>query len=147
MGRIRRLLSKVGLAAPQTRMGRWVYPMPAQRALYFAVPKVACTTWLRICCRTQGVELGDLPPDAWFDAIPRVDRRDLRRFAGWRGFGFVRGDDGKEVFFHRSRLGSTDYDSLSEGDVVEYVVQEGPRGARAENVRAVSEASPAAEAQ
>ena len=47
------------------------------------------------------------------------------------------GDDGKEVFFHRSGLGANDYDSLSEGDVVEYVVQEGPRGPRAENVRAV----------
>ena len=55
-----------------------------------------------------------------------------------RGFGFIRGDDGKEVFFHRSGLGSTDYDALSEGDVVEYVVQEGPRGPRAENVRAVT---------
>jgi CspA family cold shock protein len=54
-----------------------------------------------------------------------------------RGFGFVRGDDGKEVFFHRSGLGANDYDALSEGDVVEYVVQEGPRGPRAENVRHV----------
>jgi CspA family cold shock protein len=52
-----------------------------------------------------------------------------------RGFGFIRGDDGKEVFFHRSGLNAADYDSLSEGDNVEYVVQEGPRGARAENVR------------
>jgi cold shock CspA family protein len=32
-----------------------------------------------------------------------------------------------------------DYDAMSEGDVVEYVIQEGPRGARAENVRALSE--------
>ena len=49
------------------------------------------------------------------------------------------GDDGKEVFFHRSGLGANDYDALSEGDVVEYVVQEGPRGPRAENVRHVGE--------
>jgi CspA family cold shock protein len=70
---------------------------------------------------------------------PRVRGR-IKKLVRERGFGFVRGDDGKEVFFHRSGLGSTDYDTLSEGDVVEYVVQEGPRGARAENVRAVSEA-------
>lgn len=69
---------------------------------------------------------------------PRVRGR-IKKLVRERGFGFVRGDDGKEVFFHRSGLGSTDYDSLSEGDVVEYVVQEGPRGARAENVRAVAE--------
>jgi len=104
MGRIRKLLSKVGLAAPPTRMGRWVYPMPTQRALYFAVPKVACTTWLRICCRAQGVELGDLPPDAWFDAIPRLDRRDLRRFAGWRRFGFVRNPWDRLVSCYLSKI-------------------------------------------
>ena len=68
---------------------------------------------------------------------PKVKGR-IKKLVRDRGFGFVRGDDGKEVFFHRSGLGATDYDSLSEGDVVEYVVQEGPRGARAENVRAVA---------
>ena len=71
---------------------------------------------------------------------PRVKGR-IKKLVRDRGFGFVRGDDGKEVFFHRSGLGATDYDSLSEGDVVEYVVQEGPRGARAENVRAIVEAA------
>jgi CspA family cold shock protein len=67
---------------------------------------------------------------------PKVKGR-IKKLVRDRGFGFARGDDGKEVFFHRSGLGATDYDSLSEGDVVEYVVQEGPRGARAENVRTV----------
>jgi len=68
---------------------------------------------------------------------PKVKGR-VKKLVPDRGFGFVRGDDGKEVFFHRSGLGTNDYDSLSEGDVVEYVVQEGPRGPRAENVRAVT---------
>jgi CspA family cold shock protein len=68
---------------------------------------------------------------------PKV-RGKIKKLVRDRGFGFVRGDDGKEVFFHRSGLAATDYDSLSEGDVVEYVVQEGPRGARAENVKAVA---------
>ena len=80
---------------------------------------------------------------------PKV-RGKIKKLVRDRGFGFVRGDDGKEVFFHRSGLGATDYDSLSEGDVVEYVVQEGPRGARAENVRAVTEvpaSAPAAQSQ
>ena len=76
---------------------------------------------------------------------PKVKGR-IKKLVRDRGFGFVRGDDGKEVFFHRSGLGSTDYDALSEGDVVEYVVQEGPRGARAENVRALAEAAPSAPA-
>ncbi len=59
----------------------------------------------------------------------------IKKMVRDRGFGFIRGDDGKEVFFHRSGLNAAEYDGLSEGDLVEYVVQEGPRGARAENVR------------
>jgi CspA family cold shock protein len=59
----------------------------------------------------------------------------IKKMVRDRGFGFIRGDDGKEVFFHRSGLNASDYDILSEGDIVEYVVQEGPRGARAENVK------------
>lgn len=62
-------------------------------------------------------------------------RGKIKKMVRDRGFGFIRGDDGKEVFFHRSGLNAADYDGLNEGDTVEYVVQEGPRGARAENVR------------
>ena len=59
----------------------------------------------------------------------------IKKMVRDRGFGFIRGDDGKEVFFHRSGMNGSDYDSISEGDTVEYVIQEGPRGARAEHVR------------
>jgi len=62
-------------------------------------------------------------------------RGKIKKMVRDRGFGFIRGDDGKEVFFHRSGLNAGEYDGLNEGDLVEYVVQEGPRGARAENVR------------
>jgi CspA family cold shock protein len=71
---------------------------------------------------------------------PKVRGR-IKKMVRDRGFGFIRGDDGKEVFFHRSGLGGADYDALSEGDVVEYNVQESPRGPRAENVRGVSDAA------
>ena len=62
----------------------------------------------------------------------------IKKMVRERGFGFIRGEDGKEVFFHRSGLNGGEYDTLSEGDVVEYVVQEGPRGPRAEGVRAAA---------
>jgi CspA family cold shock protein len=76
-------------------------------------------------------------PAAQAPSGPKVRGR-IKKMVRDRGFGFIRGDDGKEVFFHRSGLNSGDYDGLNEGDVVEYVIQEGPRGARAENVRAVA---------
>ena len=68
----------------------------------------------------------------------------IKKMVRDRGFGFIRGDDGKEVFFHRSGLNAAEYDNLNEGDAVEYVVQEGPRGARAENVRPATEAAASA---
>jgi CspA family cold shock protein len=61
----------------------------------------------------------------------------IKKMVRDRGFGFIRGEDGKEVFFHRSGMNGSDYDSISEGDTVEYVIQEGPRGARAEHVRQI----------
>lgn len=67
----------------------------------------------------------------------------IKKMVRDRGFGFIRGDDGKEVFFHRSGLNAAEYDGLNEGDTVEYVVQEGPRGARAENVKNAAAATAA----
>jgi len=67
----------------------------------------------------------------------------IKKMVRDRGFGFIRGEDGKEVFFHRSGMAGSDYDSVSEGDAVEYVIQEGPRGARAEHVRTVTQDSAA----
>ena len=65
----------------------------------------------------------------------------IKKMVRDRGFGFIRGDDGKEVFFHRSGMNGADYDAVSEGDAVEYVIQEGPRGARAEHVRTLPQES------
>ena len=51
-----------------------------------------------------------------------------------KGFGFIEGESG-ELFFHSSALASGDFDSLTEGQRVEYDEGEGPKGPRAENVR------------
>lgn len=73
-------------------------------------------------------------------------RGKIKKMVRDRGFGFIRGEDGKEVFFHRSGMNGSEYDSMDEGDVVEYVIQEGPRGARAEFVKAVAPGTPTAPA-
>lgn len=70
----------------------------------------------------------------------------IKKMVRDRGFGFIRGDDGKEVFFHRSGLNPGEYDGLNEGDYVEYIVQEGPRGARAEHVKHTIRDAPVAAA-
>ena len=54
-----------------------------------------------------------------------------------RGFGFVRCDDGTEVFFHHSALEGAAIEDLHEGQAVEYTEGRGPKGPRAENVKIV----------
>lgn len=53
-----------------------------------------------------------------------------------KGFGFIEGEQG-DVFFHSSSLAEASFDSLSEGQLVEYEIGSGPKGPRAENVQIV----------
>jgi CspA family cold shock protein len=46
-----------------------------------------------------------------------------------RGFGFIRTDDGQEVFFHATGVsGGIPYDNLTEGQVVSFDVERDTRG-------------------
>ena len=56
-------------------------------------------------------------------------------FNSERGFGFITGDDGKDVYVHSSSIEGGA--KLAVGDVVEYEVEQGDRGPRAKNVRKV----------
>jgi CspA family cold shock protein len=48
------------------------------------------------------------------------------------GFGFIRGEDGTELFVHHTGLADREF--LVAGQVVAYTVEEGERGPRAVNV-------------
>ena len=67
----------------------------------------------------------------------------IRRLIADRGFGFIQTAEGKDLFFHRSKLEGVDYSSLREGQQVEYEVGQGRNG-RPEAVR-VRLATPKAE--
>jgi len=53
-----------------------------------------------------------------------------------KGFGFIEGDRG-DVFFHLSSLDGVRFETLHEGQAVEYSEGVGPKGPRAEAVRPV----------
>lgn len=53
-----------------------------------------------------------------------------------KGFGFIKGDGG-DIFFHSSSVVGTSFESLSEGQAVEYTEGTSPKGKRAENVQVV----------
>jgi len=67
----------------------------------------------------------------------------IRRLIADRGFGFIQTEEGKELFFHRSKLEGVDYSSLREGQQVECELGQGRNG-RPEAVR-VRLATPKAE--
>lgn len=56
-----------------------------------------------------------------------------------KGFGFIsiEGQD-KDLFFHMNELQNVDFDSLQEGDAVEFEVVDGEKGPSAVNVSKVT---------
>ena len=61
----------------------------------------------------------------------------LKRLVASKGFGFVQAEDGAEYFFHQSACNGVRFDELREGQAVTFETGQGPKGPRAENVRAV----------
>jgi cold shock protein len=51
-----------------------------------------------------------------------------------KGFGFITGEDGEDLFVHYSAIQSNGFKSLAEGDSVSYEVEKGPKGPKAINV-------------
>ncbi|MFH1751007.1 MAG: cold shock domain-containing protein [Candidatus Micrarchaeota archaeon] len=59
----------------------------------------------------------------------------VKMFNTGRGFGFITGEDGKDVYVHSTAIeGGV---ALEVGDAVEYEVEESDRGLRAKGVKKV----------
>jgi CspA family cold shock protein len=50
-----------------------------------------------------------------------------------KGYGFIDGEDGKDVFIHQSVVPTGTF--LNEGDKVEYEIEEAERGPQATNIK------------
>ena len=61
----------------------------------------------------------------------------IRRLVKDRGFGFIKSDDGQDLFFHRSELRGVTFDLLKEGESVEFKEGEGPKGPKAVNIKLI----------
>lgn len=64
----------------------------------------------------------------------------IKKLVTDRGFGFIEGEEG-DIFFHHSALQGGSIETLRVGQTVEFEVGSGPKGPRAENVRAVEATS------
>ncbi len=61
----------------------------------------------------------------------------VKWFNGEKGFGFITGEDGKDVFAHFSQINKDGYKTLEEGEEVTFELAQGPKGPQAENITSV----------
>ena len=54
-----------------------------------------------------------------------------------KGFGFIEQEGGKDVFVHYTAIQTSGFKTLTEGDVVEFDVVDGPKGLQASKVTKV----------
>ncbi len=57
----------------------------------------------------------------------------VRWYNARKGYGFILGENGKEIFVHRSEIPEGTY--LNEGDPVEYEIENTDRGPQAKKVK------------
>lgn len=61
----------------------------------------------------------------------------VKWFSGEKGYGFITGEDGKDVFAHFSQINAEGYKTLEEGQKVTYDIVQGQKGPQAENITVV----------
>jgi CspA family cold shock protein len=61
----------------------------------------------------------------------------VKWFSDEKGFGFIEQDGGQDVFVHHSSIVMEGFRTITEGQEVEFDIEESDRGPRAANVRLV----------
>ena len=65
------------------------------------------------------------------------ERGTVKWFNAAKGYGFITRQSGGDVFVHHSAIQSAGFHTLDEGQEVEFVVVDGPKGPQATEVVAV----------
>jgi CspA family cold shock protein len=71
------------------------------------------------------------------ERICSMERGTVKWFNQSKGFGFISRQSGGDVFVHYKSIVGEGFRNLEEGDQVEFTVQDGPKGLRAEGVAKV----------
>ena len=61
----------------------------------------------------------------------------VKWFNDAKGYGFIKIENGEDVFVHYSAIQAQGFKSLAEGEQVEFEVTRGPKGLQAANVRKI----------
>lgn len=65
----------------------------------------------------------------------------VKWFNAEKGYGFITGEDGKDIFVHYSSINADGYKTLEEGQTVTYDVIESNRGQQASKVTVIQTAA------
>jgi CspA family cold shock protein len=116
---------------------RWPRPAGPRDDNGWAVPAGA-VRWEPRRPNVEGRGLRPVLPGAEADAIRRqqeamrMARGTIKKLVGGKGFGFIRAEDGQELFFHMSACAN--FGELREGQAVTFEKMPSLKGPRAENV-------------
>lgn len=61
----------------------------------------------------------------------------VKWFNAEKGFGFITGEDGQDVFAHFSQINVEGFKTLEEGQKVSFDVTQGQKGPQAENITVI----------
>jgi CspA family cold shock protein len=63
-----------------------------------------------------------------------MEKGTVKWFDSTKGYGFIKRENGNDVFVHFKSINGDGYKTLNEGDEVEFEVQEASKGPQAVNV-------------
>jgi CspA family cold shock protein len=66
-----------------------------------------------------------------------MEKGTVKWFNGAKGYGFIKRQNGEDVFVHFRAIVGEGYKTLNEGDAVQFEVERGPKGLQAANVEKV----------
>jgi len=66
-----------------------------------------------------------------------MEQGTVKWFNGSKGFGFIKRENGEDVFVHFKSITGSGYKTLDEGAKVQFEVEKGPKGLQATNVTVI----------